>query len=80
MPYGEPGAYWAMLGPTVSLRRVEYDLDAAAEQIRAEGFPWADDFAERNLRQPPAAAEVAALFEGWAREREERAHRAEGGQ
>lgn len=69
MPYGKSGAYWALLGPTVSLRRERYDLDAAAAGIRAGGFPWADDFTEHNLRHPPAAAEVAAIFERLAAER-----------
>ena len=71
MPYGEPGAYWALLGPTVALRRTTYDLDAAAERIQAGGCPWADDFIATNLRRPHPAAEVQVLFEGWAREREE---------
>ncbi|CAA9552860.1 MAG: hypothetical protein AVDCRST_MAG88-898, partial [uncultured Thermomicrobiales bacterium] len=70
MPYGEPGAYWALLGPTVALRREGYDIDVAGEHIRAGGYPWADDFAERNLRHPPAAAETAAFFERLAAERE----------
>lgn len=73
MPYGEPGAFWVLLGPTVSLRRTAYDFDAAAERIRAGGFPWADDFVERNMRHPASANEVATLFEGWAAEREQRA-------
>ena len=73
MPYGEPGAYWAMLGPTVSLRRTTYDLDAAAGRIRAGGAPWAEDFISGNLRHPASADEAAALFEGWAIEREQRA-------
>ncbi len=75
MPYGEPGAYWARLGPAVSLRRTAYDFDAAAERIRAGGFPWAEDFIANNMRCPHPAAEVEVLFEGWAAEREERAKR-----
>lgn len=78
MPYGEPGAYWALLGPTVSLRRVPYDLDAAAARIRASGYPWADDFVERNLRHAPTAAEVAAFIERLERLAAERAQRAKG--
>lgn len=78
MPYGEPGAYWAMLGPDILLRRTEYDLDAAAERIRAGGSPWAESFIVGNLRQPAAAAEAAALFEGWAIEREGQGERASG--
>jgi putative phosphoesterase len=73
MPYGEPGAYWVMLGPEVSLRRTEYDLDAAAERIRAGGSPWAEEFIVGNLRKPATAQEAATLFEGWATGRERRA-------
>ncbi len=40
MPYErEPGAYWALLGADVELRRTEYDVEAAAEAIRASGWP-----------------------------------------
>ena len=35
MPYeGQPGAYWALLGPDVELRRTEYSLDLAADMLR----------------------------------------------
>jgi predicted phosphodiesterase len=73
MPYGDPGAYWVMLGPTVSHRRTEYNFDAAAERIRAGGSPWAEDFIAGNMRKPATAQEAATLFEGWAIEREQRA-------
>src|ERR1700730_4277613 len=33
MPYGEPGAHWALLGPALELRRTQYDREAAAERI-----------------------------------------------
>ena len=72
MPYGEPGAYWVMLGPAVSLRRVVYSHDAAAERISASGFPWAENFIAGNMRQPATANKAATLFEGWAIEREKR--------
>ena len=62
MPYDAPGAHWAMLGPTVSLRRTEYDLDAAAARIRASGYPWADDFIASTLRHTPSATEVTAFL------------------
>jgi diadenosine tetraphosphatase ApaH/serine/threonine PP2A family protein phosphatase len=40
MPYeDEPGAYWALLGPDVDLRRTEYDVDRALAEIAATGFP-----------------------------------------
>jgi hypothetical protein len=63
MPYGEPGAYWVLLGLGVELRRTQYDLKAAAVQIRRTTYPLADDFAESNVLQPPTAAEALAVFE-----------------
>lgn len=66
MPYGAPGAYWALLGPGVELRRTPYDLEGAAARIRAGGHPQADEFAEGNVLHPPTAAEAIAVFEGMA--------------
>ena len=70
MPYGEAGAYWLWLGPEVTLRRTPYDLEQAAQVIRASSYPQAQEFAEENILHPPAAAEVLALFEGMAAQRE----------
>jgi putative phosphoesterase len=40
MPYEEQdGAYWALLGPDVDLRRSEYDVHAARREIEALGYP-----------------------------------------
>ena len=36
MAYGPPGAYWAVLGPHVELRRTAYDVAAAARADRGE--------------------------------------------
>jgi putative phosphoesterase len=63
MPYeGRPGAFWALLGPDVDLRRTEYDaspLAAALEAIGDEGslerVGWLSD--------PPDPDEVSAYFE-----------------
>ena len=62
MPFGEPGAYWLLLGPGVELRRTSYDLAAAAKRIRATAYPKADEFAERNVLQPPSEQEILAAF------------------
>lgn len=62
MPFGEPGAYWLMLGPDVQLRHAPYDLTKAAERIRATRYPQAQDFAARNVLQPPSEAEMLELF------------------
>jgi predicted phosphodiesterase len=63
MPYGEPGAYWALLGPEVWLRHTPYDLERAAAAIRVSDYPQAQDFADHNVLQPPSAAEAIAVFE-----------------
>jgi hypothetical protein len=68
MPYeAKPGAYWALLGPEVELRRTAYDLAATAEAIRATGFPEADALAAENVLAVPSAAEATERFEAMAR-------------
>ena len=64
MPYeAEPGAYWALLGPDVELRRTPYDLEAAATAIRATGFPGANELAAANVLTVPSAEEATEQFE-----------------
>jgi predicted phosphodiesterase len=58
MPFGEPGAYWLLLGPDVQLRHTSYDLAKAAERIRATSYPQAQEFAARNVLQPPSEKEM----------------------
>lgn len=68
MPYeAQPGAYWALLGPDLELRRTDYDLGAAAEAIRATGFPAADELAAENVLTVPSAEEATEQFEAMAR-------------
>jgi hypothetical protein len=62
MPYGEPGAYWLLLGPTVQCRRTDYDRKQAAARIRATGYPQAEDFAENNVLGLPSEAEALEVF------------------
>jgi len=62
MPFGEPGAYWLLLGPDIELRRTTYDLDRAADRVRATTYPKAEDFAARNILQPPTEAAMLELF------------------
>jgi putative phosphoesterase len=54
MPYGTPGAYWAMLGPDVDLRRTDYDREAAARLIRAKDWDTAEEFAAGNVLSAPS--------------------------
>ncbi|MEY2490790.1 MAG: hypothetical protein QOC70_2732 [Verrucomicrobiota bacterium] len=62
MPFGEPGAYWLLLGPTIELRHTPYDLVKAAERIRKTSYPQAQDFAAKNILQPPSAEETLEAF------------------
>ncbi|UWZ39222.1 metallophosphoesterase family protein [Dactylosporangium roseum] len=59
MAYGPAGAYWAVLGPTVELRRTTYDVHAAAERIIASGYPDAAGWASAYALRP--YGDVAAL-------------------
>lgn len=62
MPFGEPGAYWLLLGPDVQLQRTAYDLAAAAERVKASDYPQAEPFAAKNILQPPSEREMLAVF------------------
>jgi hypothetical protein len=65
MPYGEPGAHWALLGPAVSLRRTRYDVRAAAREIRrASRWSKAGQFAADYVLHRVPADEALAYFQG----------------
>ena len=65
LPYheGEPGtAYWALLGPDVTLRQTRYDIAAALEAGAAVGDPGAAKITDL-LMSPPSPAEIIAESE-----------------
>ncbi len=63
MPYGQPGAHWALLGPGVQLRRTVFDADAACARVAAEsGFPDAAGWADYFVRGQATDAEALAAF------------------
>ena len=62
MPYGDPGAYWLLLGPDVQFRRTHYDLMNAATRIRNTSYPRAHDFAENNVLQLPTEEDALKAF------------------
>lgn len=67
MPYAaRPGAYWALLGPEVDLRRSVYDFQVAAEAVLRTGFPERENLAGGIVR-PPTAEEATTMFERQAR-------------
>ena len=64
MPYeAQPGAYWALLGPDVELRRTAYDLEAAAARMRATGVREVEEFVAENVLTVPTAEEAIEVFE-----------------
>jgi diadenosine tetraphosphatase ApaH/serine/threonine PP2A family protein phosphatase len=65
MPYGAgTGAYWALLGPDVVLRRTPYDTAAAARTFRAAApeYPGLEEFIAENLLTVHSDAEALAAF------------------
>jgi diadenosine tetraphosphatase ApaH/serine/threonine PP2A family protein phosphatase len=63
-PYeGRAGAYWALIGPDVVLRRTEYDIAAASEQLLRTGYPGIDEALRESLTEPLDPDEVAAYLE-----------------
>lgn len=57
-----PGAYWALMGPTVQLRRTFYDVEKAAARVRATAYPQKEEFASTSILQPPTEAATLKLF------------------
>ncbi|MEU2613311.1 metallophosphoesterase family protein [Micromonospora sp. NPDC007271] len=63
MPYGGVGAWWALLGPGVQLRRTRYDVDAACARVAAESaFPDAAGWADEYLRSRHSDLDALAVF------------------
>lgn len=60
-PFGEPGAYWLLVGSSVELRRTTYDLETAARRIRATSYPGAEEFAA-NILEPPSEQQMLDAF------------------
>ncbi len=65
MPYeGRAGAFWAVVEDgAISLRRTDYDLDAAAAAIRATSYPDAEELLADSLLDPVPRREALAIFE-----------------
>src|SRR5262245_31762371 len=63
-PYGAPGAHWLLLGPGVELRQTAYDLEHAAERIRATAYPHAGEFVQ-DMLNPPTEGDMLNVFTPW---------------
>lgn len=64
MPYGRPGAHWALLsGGAVTLRRSTFDADEACAAIAGHSsFPDAAEWADFFVRARASDAEALATF------------------
>jgi putative phosphoesterase len=64
MPYeDEVAAFWALVGDELELRKTMFDVERAAAEIRASGWPEAEEFVVGNLLSAPSRAEATAHFE-----------------
>jgi predicted phosphodiesterase len=64
MPYGLPGAQWALLGAGgVALRRTTYDIDSASRRLEAESsFPGIREFVDEYARNCHSEVEALTAF------------------
>ncbi|MGI8668029.1 MAG: metallophosphoesterase family protein [Jatrophihabitans sp.] len=64
MPYGRPGAHWALLaGGAVQLRRTLFDIEAARRQIRqASSYPDVEEWTDYFLNARASDAEALSVF------------------
>ena len=56
-------AFWALVSDDIEFRRTAFDIDRAADEILASGWPEAESFVAENIRTPPSRAEATAWFE-----------------
>ena len=67
MAFGEPGAHWALIDQTISLRVTPYDAERAAALLRRSAYPEAETFVARYVLNPPgrdAMLDFYARLEG----------------
>lgn len=70
LPYeNDPGSYWVLLGPDVSLRRTTYDVKETATLMRAIKCPNVDEMFATTIEQPPNRDDVIEHFESIARKK-----------
>ena len=66
-PYEDDvAAFWAIVSDDVEFRRTAYDVERAASEILASGWPEAETFVAENVREAPSRAEAIAHFESLA--------------
>ena len=66
-PYEDDvAAFWALVSDDVEFRRTPFDVERAAGEILASGWPDAESFVAENIRTPPSRAEAIENFEAQA--------------
>jgi hypothetical protein len=68
MPYGSPGACWALLGPGVSQRQTSYDTAEAARRIAASDYEGAAEWAAAYVLAHYSDTEALEAFTRIARD------------
>jgi putative phosphoesterase len=65
MPYeGEVAAFWALVDDgEPQFRKTTFDVDRAVAELRASGWPEAEQFIAENVLVPVPRDEAAAMFE-----------------
>jgi putative phosphoesterase len=56
-------AFWALVADDVEFRRTPFDVERAADEIHASGWPEAELFVAENIRTAQSRAEATAWFE-----------------
>jgi predicted phosphodiesterase len=64
MPYEDvTAAFWSIVGDDLEFRRTGFDVERAAAEIRASGWPGAEEFVAENLLAAPSREEATAWME-----------------
>jgi putative phosphoesterase len=56
-------AFWAIVSDDAEFRRTPFDVERAASEILASGWPEAESFVAENIRTAQSRAEATAYFE-----------------
>ena len=64
MSFAGRGAFWLLLGPDVDLRRIDYDVAAAAAQMRRTGYPGVEEFVAKDVLDSPREQDMLDSFSG----------------
>ena len=62
----EVAAFWAIVSDDVEFRSTPFDVERAASEILASGWPEAESFVAENIRTAQSRAEATAYFESLA--------------